>query len=99
HDLSRLSSPTRRSSDLVIDVSKKQAQALHSAIMKNEKRIDTFAFELAKEGEGTSTTVSITPMLDDMSKEQEKHFHDAPKDFDTRSEEHTSELQSRFDLV
>ena len=69
--------------EIVIDVSKKQAQALHSAIMKNEKRIDTFAFELAKEGEGTSTTVSITPMLDDMSKEQEKHFHDAPKDFDT----------------
>src|SRR5699024_8013826 len=33
--------------EIVIDVSKKQAQALHGAIMKNEKRIDTFAFELA----------------------------------------------------
>lgn len=68
---------------IVIDVSKKQAQVLHGAITKNEKRLDTFAFELTKQGSGTGTTVSLDPYLDDMSKEQEKHFHDAPKEFDT----------------
>lgn len=68
---------------IVIDVSKKQAQALHGAITKNEKRLDTFAFELAKEGSGTSTTVSLTPYLDDLSDAQQKSFDNAPEQFDT----------------
>src|SRR5699024_2818452 len=68
---------------IVIDVSKKQAQVLHGAITKNEKRLDTFAFELTKQGSVTGTTVSLDPYLDDMSKEQEKHFHEAPEEFDT----------------
>lgn len=67
---------------IVIDVSKKQAQALHGAITKNEKRLETFAFELAKEGSGTNTIVSITPMLDDLTDEQQKNFDNAPKEFD-----------------
>ncbi len=66
---------------IAIDVSKKQAQALHGSIMKNEKRLDTFAFELSKEGEDTSTIVSLTPMLDDMTKEQQKNFDNAPSEF------------------
>lgn len=69
--------------EIVIDVSKKQAQALHGAIMKNEKRIDTFAFELAKEGSGTDTVVSLMPMLDDLTGEQQNNFDEAPEGFDT----------------
>lgn len=68
---------------IVIDVSKKQAQALHAAITKNEKRLDTFAFELAKEGSGTDTTVSLMPMLDDLTNEQQKNFDEAPEEFDS----------------
>lgn len=68
---------------IVIDVSKKQAQALHGAIMKNEKRLGTFAFELSKEGEGKDTIVSLTPMLDELSDKQQKNFDNAPEEFDT----------------
>lgn len=66
----------------VVDVSKKQAQAIHGAIMKNEKRLDTFAFELAKEGSGTETTVSLMPMLDDLTDKQQENFDNAPEEFD-----------------
>lgn len=68
---------------IVIDVSKKQAQAIHGAIMKNEKRLSTFAFELEKQGESTSTTVSLTPMLDDMTSKQQSNFDEAPEEFGT----------------
>jgi hypothetical protein len=49
---------------LIIDVSKKQAQALHAVIAKFEKKLGKVAFELAKQGSGQSTTVSLTPFID-----------------------------------
>jgi len=70
---------------IIIDVSKNQAQAIHSAIKKYEKRLGKLAFELSKEGSGTNTAVSLTPVLDmeeDLTDKQRKNYDKAPEKFD-----------------
>lgn len=70
---------------IVIDVSKNQAQAIHGAIKKYEKKLGKLAFELSKEGSSTSTTVSLTPVLDmeeDLTDKQRANFEKAPAEFD-----------------
>jgi len=70
---------------LIVDVSKNQGQAIYAAIKKYEKKLDKLAFELSKQGESTSTTVSLTPIIDmeeDLSDEQRKNFDEAPTEFD-----------------
>lgn len=70
---------------IIIDVSKKQAQAIHATIKKYEKRLDKMAFELSKQGSGTNTTVSLTPVMfpdEDLTDEQRKNFENAPEEFD-----------------
>lgn len=62
---------------LIIDVSKKQAQALITGIEKFSKRLDKTAFEISKTGTGTSTTVSIMPVLDideDLTEAEQEAF-------------------------
>lgn len=70
---------------IVIDVSKNQAQAIHGVIKKFEKRLGQMAFELSKDGQGTSTTVSLTPVMfpeEDLTDEQRKNLDNAPDEFD-----------------
>lgn len=70
---------------VVIDVSKNQAQALHGSIKKYEKKLSKLAFELTKEGKKQNTTVSLTPLLDmdeDLTDKQRKAFDEAPAEFD-----------------
>lgn len=70
---------------IVIDVSKNQAQAIHGVIKKFAGRLDKMAFELAKTGKGTSTTVSLTPVMfpeEDLTDEQRANFEKAPEEFD-----------------
>lgn len=70
---------------IIIDVSKNQAQAIHGAIKKYEKKLGKLAFELSKEGSSTSTTVSLTPVLDmeeDLTDKQRANFEKAPAEFD-----------------
>lgn len=70
---------------IVIDLSKKQAQAIHGAIKKFEKRLGKMSFELSKTGEGTGTVVSLTPVMfpdEDLTDEQRKNFVEAPEKFD-----------------
>lgn len=50
---------------IIVDLSKKQAQAIHAVITKFEKKLGKVAFELSKQGSGQSTTVSLTPFIDD----------------------------------
>src|SRR5690625_6367003 len=54
---------------IIVDLSKNQAQAVHGVIKRVEKRLDQFAFELTKQGQGTSTSVnlSIIPTIDDLT--------------------------------
>lgn len=70
---------------IIVDLSKKQAQAIAATITKYEKKLDKLAFELAKEGTGTATTVSLSPVLDmeeDLTDKQNENFAKAPKEFD-----------------
>ena len=70
---------------IIIDLSKNQAQAVHGAIKKYEKRLGRIAFELSKEGSGTATAVSLTPVLDmeeDLTDKQRANFDKAPESFD-----------------
>lgn len=68
---------------IVVDFSKKQAQALISVIKKQEDKLDKRAFDLEKSGTGTGTTVSLTPEpLDDLTDAQQKAFDEAPEAFD-----------------
>src|SRR5699024_7417801 len=53
-------------------------------IKKYEERLDQFAFELKKSGKGTNTTVSLSliPILDDLTDKQRENFEKLPNDFD-----------------
>lgn len=68
---------------IIVDLSKNQAQAVHGVIKRVEKRLDRTPFELSKDGQGTSTTVSLTPLFpEDLDDKQTKNFEEAPKEFD-----------------
>ncbi|GAK03303.1 hypothetical protein JCM19037_1617 [Geomicrobium sp. JCM 19037] len=63
--------------DFVVDVTKKQAEAIMTSILKYEKKIGKLAFELSKQGESTGTTVTLTPIIDmdeDLTEEERKNF-------------------------
>jgi hypothetical protein len=62
---------------IIVDLSKKQAQAVHATIVKYEKKLGKIAFELSKAGSGTSTTVSLTPFIDmddDLNDKERENF-------------------------
>ena len=70
---------------IVVDLSKAQAQAVMETINKFEKRLGSMAFELEKAGQGTSTRVTLTPVMfpeEDLSDEQRKNLENAPEEFD-----------------
>jgi hypothetical protein len=67
-------------SPIVLDFSKKQANALISVIKKNVKKIDKFAFEVSKSGTGQGTIVSLDIIVDpdeDLTDAQRKNFEDS----------------------
>ncbi|MGF9711676.1 hypothetical protein [Paenibacillus naphthalenovorans] len=74
--------------DVVIDLTKKQASGVLAAINKYAKKLDKLAFELAKTGSSTSTTVTLTPILDmdeDLTDKERANFEkagDKPFDFE-----------------
>lgn len=72
---------------IIVDVSKNQAQAIHGSIKKFEKRLGQMAFELAKEGSGRDTVVSLTPVMfpeEDLTEQQQKHLAETPETFDMK---------------
>ena len=69
---------------IIVDLSKNQAQAVHGEILKRQERLDQYAFELTKQGQSMNTTVSLSliPVLDDLTDKQQKNFENAPEEFD-----------------
>jgi hypothetical protein len=62
---------------IIVDLSKKQAQAVHAVIKKNEKKLGKVAFELSKSGSGQSTTVMLSLLFDldeDLSDKERENF-------------------------
>lgn len=72
---------------IVVDLSKKQGQAIYKTIKKYEKKLDKMAFELSKEGSSTNTTVSLSPLIDleeDLTEKEQANFDKAPEEFDKK---------------
>lgn len=70
---------------IVVDLTKNQGQAIYKTIKKYEKKLDKMAFELSKDGQSTSTTVSLSPIIDldeDLTDKEKANFEKAPKEFD-----------------
>lgn len=66
--------------DIVVEMTKNQALSVYAVIMKNEKKLDRFAFELSKTGESTSTTLtlSLLPDMDeDLTQKERENFEKA----------------------
>lgn len=72
---------------VAIEFTRNQAIVIRDAIIKNEKYLDKFAFELTKKGTGTNTVVglSLIPMLDDLTEKQQKNFAELPSEFDANN--------------
>jgi hypothetical protein len=74
--------------DIVVDLTPKQAASVFAAIKKYEKKLGTLAFELAKTGSSTNTVVSFSPILDmdeDLTEAERANFEKAgatPFDFE-----------------
>ena len=69
---------------IIVDLTKNQAQAVAASITKYEKKLGKIAFELSKEGDGTATKVSLTPILDmdeDITDKERANFEKAPESF------------------
>lgn len=65
---------------IIVDVSKAQAKVLIAAIEKNAKKLARKPFELAKDGQGTSTMVSLTPLDDEDLSDAERKVFEATAD-------------------
>lgn len=74
-------------SPIMVEFTRNQANAIVDTIKKYEARLDQFAFELAKQGKGTNTTVSLSlmPILEDLTETQQKNFAELPNDFDAKN--------------
>lgn len=60
---------------VIVDLSKKQALAVHAVLKKSESKLDKKAFELEKSGSGTSTQVLLSPIdLDELGDKQSANF-------------------------
>ena len=72
---------------IMVEFTRKQANAVVDTIKQYEKRLDQFAFSLKKSGKGTNTVVSLSliPILDDLSEKQQKNFEELPNDFDAKN--------------
>src|SRR5699024_12596363 len=90
--------PTRRSSDLKKDY--EIAAALSKAGAKNDKAVKALLDTEKVNFDDDGKLIGLSEQLEAVKKDNDFLFADAnesnPK---PRSEEHTSELQSRFDLV
>lgn len=69
---------------IVVEFTKNQAKAVVDSIKKYESRLDQFAFELSKQGKSRDTTVSLSiiPILEDLTETQQKNFAESTGEFD-----------------
>lgn len=63
--------------EMIVDLSKKQAQGVISTVKKNAKRLNQLAFEISKTGSGQSTVVGFDPLMfldEDLTPQELKHY-------------------------
>lgn len=72
---------------IMVEFTRNQANTIVETIKKYENRLDQFAFELSKQGKQRDTTVSLSliPILEDLTETQQKHFAELPNEFDAKN--------------
>lgn len=72
---------------IMVEFTRNQANVIVDTIKKYEKRLDQFAFELTKTGQSRDTVVSLSiiPMLDDLTDKQRANFDKLPNEFDAKN--------------
>lgn len=72
---------------IMVEFTRNQARVIRDAIVKNEKYLDKLAFTLSKQGTGRETVVSLTviPMIDELSEKQRENFDKSPDEFDAKN--------------
>ena len=88
--------------EIIVDLTKAQARVVVAAIEKYAKKIDKLAFELSKEGSGTNTQVSLSPIIDedDLSDTERKNFEaTAGKSFDESLYEKVLKVKSEEEQI
>lgn len=69
--------------EIIVDLTRAQARAVVAAIEEYAQQINQFAFKLTKTGSGTTTQVSLSPIISGLSEAERKHFEvTAGKAFD-----------------
>lgn len=66
---------------IVIDVSKKQANTLRSAIEKYKSKLNRLSFELTKAQGGVVSLSPVIDMEEDLTDKQKENFENAPEEF------------------
>lgn len=69
---------------IIVDLSFNQKNVVSAAIKKYEKRLGKLAFELAKSGTGTGTTVTFSPVIDmeeDLTEKERQNFDKVAADY------------------
>lgn len=71
---------------ITVEFTRNQAQAVVETIKKYQARLNQFAFELSKTGQKRDTVVSLSlmPVLEDLTETQQKNFAECPDDFDAK---------------
>lgn len=59
---------------LYIDLTKPQSKGISAALAKYAKKLGELPFELSKDGKSTSTVVSLSPFLDDLTDKEQANF-------------------------
>lgn len=69
---------------IMVEFTRNQALVIRDSITKNQRYLDKLAFTLSKQGRARDTTVSLSviPMLDELTEKQRKNFEELPEDFD-----------------
>lgn len=72
---------------IMVEFTRNQANTIVDVIKKYEARLDQFAFELSKTGKSRDTVVSLSliPVLEDLTETQQKNFEKLPSTFDAKN--------------
>src|SRR5207302_7596054 len=91
--------PTRRSSDLTSCRMSKRATSLFFVVVVHHKACMNDSGNPAQQGQEDAQKKTCDPSGHQYRQRREHHTEKIPQRFHFRSEEHTSELQSRENLV
>lgn len=81
---------------ILVDMSALQGEEIIKTIERYKSKLDTYAFELTKSGANTNSKFVLSPVLEDLTPAQQKHFDEiAEKEIDGEAFEKAFQLRDR----